>query len=186
MKPLPLKDWDVSLQHVVDDMNGRPINIHALMANHPRLLNAWWDLRQHLVNGGDLEQRHCELVILRVAAHMDSWYEWASHVVRGLDSGLTLDEIDSVRSGNNDWGNADAILLQAVDELAEDNRISTGTRERLAAHFTEQQMMDIVLLRGMYLTIGCMIGTWGLELDSHVAERLPGSVTERSFNSNVT
>ena len=181
MKPVPLQEWDTSLKHVIDDMSGRPLNIHSLMANHPRLLDAWWDLRNYSVNGGDLDQRHCELVILRVAVHMGSWYEWASHVVRGLDSGLTLDEIERVRSGNRDWGDADAVLLEAVDELAQDNMISTGMRERLAVHFTERQMMDIILLRGMYLTIGCMIGTWGLELDSDVAERLPDSVTESSF-----
>jgi len=183
MKPVPLKDWDASLQHVIDDMDGRPINIHSLMANHPRLLNAWWDLRQYLVNGGDLGQRHCELVILRIAVQMGSWYEWASHAVRGLDSGLTLDEISNVCSGERDWGKADAVLLEAVDELAENNMISAGTRDRLAIHFTERQMMDIILLRGMYLTIGCMIRTWDLELDPQVAERLPESVTESSFYS---
>jgi 4-carboxymuconolactone decarboxylase len=181
MKPVPPQEWDTSLQHVIDDMDGRPLNIHSLMANHPALLNAWWNLRQYLVNGGDLEQRHCELVILRIAVQMDSWYEWASHVVRGLDIGLTLPEIERVRSGNPDWGDADAVLLEAVDELAEDNVISTGTRERLAVHFTEWQMMDIILLRGMYLTLGCMIRTWGLELDPHVAKRLSDSVTESLF-----
>jgi 4-carboxymuconolactone decarboxylase len=181
MKPVPLPEWDTSLQHVKDDMNGRPLNIHALMANHPRLLNAWWDLRNYSVNGGDLEQRHCELVILRVAVNVDSWYEWASHVVRGLDSGLTLDEIERVRSGDSDWGDADTALLEAVDELAQDNMISTGMRERLAVHFTERQMMDMILLHGMYNTIACMIKTWGLDLDPDVAERLPDSVTESSF-----
>ncbi len=183
MRPVPLNDWDESLRHVIDDMNGRPVNIHSLMASHPRLLNAWWDLRQYLVNGGDLEQRHCELVILRVAVHMDSWYEWASHVVRGLDSGLTIDEIERVRADSRDWGDADAVLLEAVDELAQDNMIGTGMRERLGVYFTEQQMMDIILLHGMYLTIGCMIRTWGLELDPHVAERLPETVTEDKFYS---
>ena len=120
MKPLPISAWDSSLQRVVDDMHGRPLNIHALMANHPRLLNAWWDLRMYLVNGGDLTQRHCELAILCIAVHIKSWYEWASHVVRGIDSGLTL---------------------------------------------------------------GCLINTWGLELDEHVREKLPEAVTEAVFPS---
>lgn len=183
MKPVPLQEWDTSLQHVIDDMSGRPLNIHSLMANHPRLLNAWWDLRNYSVEGGDLDQRHCELVILRVAAHTGSWYEWASHVVRGLDSGLTLDEIERVCSASDDWTDADAALLEAVDELARDSMLSTGMRERLAVYFTERQMMDIILLRGMYLTLGSMISTWDVELDPNVAERLPQSVTTDSFYS---
>ena len=181
MKPVPIQAWDPSLQHVIDDMNGRPINIHGLMANHPALLKAWWDLRNYLVNGGDLDQRQCELVILRVAVHMKSWYEWGSHVVRGLDAGLSLDEIERVRGASNDWDDADSALLTAVDEVARHNVISDDTRASLARHFTDRQMLDIIVLHGMYLTLGCMINTWNIELDPQVQERLPEQVTRQSF-----
>lgn len=181
MKPVPVQDWDPSLQHVIDDMRGRPINIHSLMANHPALLNAWWNLRNYLVNGGDLEQRQCELVILRVAAHMRSWYEWASHIVRGLDSGLTLDEVENLRTEGSQWGEADEVLLAAVDEVARNNCIAADTRSQLAQHFSEQQVMDIIVLHGMYLTLGCLINTWAIELDEHVSERLPNQVTREAF-----
>lgn len=181
MKPLPTSAWDPSLQRVVDDMHGRPLNIHALMANHPRLLDAWWNLRMYLVNGGDLTQRHCELVILRIAVHMKSWYEWASHVVRGIDSGLTADEIQRIRSGEGEWGDADAALLQAVDDVTANNCISEATRSSLQRHFTDQQVLDVVLLHGMYQTLGCLINTWAPSLDAHVEERLPEAFTETSF-----
>lgn len=176
-----LSAWEKSLQPVVDDMGGRPLNIHALLANHPALLRAWWPLRMYLVNGGDLEQRHCELVILRVAVHMGSWYEWASHVVRGLDSGLSLAEIENVRNADSEWSDAEAALLTSVDELVERHAISADTRRRLAAHFTDRQLLDVMHLCGMYTTIGCAINTWGLELDAHVTERLPESISEDAF-----
>ena len=181
MQPVPIQAWDPSLQHVIDDMNGRPINIHGLLANHPALLKAWWDLRNYLVNGGDLEQRQCELVILRVAVHMKSWYEWGSHVVRGLDSGLGLDEIERVRGESNDWNDADRALLTAVDEIARHNMISAETRASLARHFSDRQMLDIIVLHGMYLTLGCMLSTWDIELDAEVQERLPEQVTREAF-----
>src|SRR5210317_814019 len=159
MKPVPVHEWDPSLQHIIEDMDGRPINIHSLMANHPLLLNAWWNLRNYLVNGGELDQRHCELVILRVAARMHSWYEWASHVVRGLDAGLSNDEIEGVRLTDAKWDDADQALLDAVDDIANNNCVSEGVRARLAPHFTDRQVMDIIVLHGMYLTIGGMINT---------------------------
>jgi len=186
MKPVPVSDWDPSLQHVIDDMNERPLNIHSLMANHPALLNAWWDLRNYLVNGGDLDQRHCELVILRVAVHMRSWYEWGSHVVRGVDSGLRIDEIGNVLSGDGNWSDADEALLAAVDQVASSNVIEKDTRSRLALHFTDQQVLDIILLHGMYMTIGCMINTWDIELDDHVRDRLPEGSTEQVFLCELT
>jgi alkylhydroperoxidase family enzyme len=114
---------------------------------------------------------------------MKSWYEWASHVVRGIDSGLTFDEIHNVRSGDGEWGDADAALLQAIDEITANNCISEVTRTRLQEHFTSQQMLDIILLHGMYQTLGCLINTWGLELDEHVREQLPKAVTETAFRS---
>jgi alkylhydroperoxidase family enzyme len=181
MQTVALTDWENALQHVIDDMGGRPLNIHALLANHPALLEAWWPLRMYLVNGGDLEQRHCELVILRIAARMHSWYEWAAHVVRGLDSGLSLGEIENVRDLEATWGDADAALLAAVDELLARDAISPATLERLTPHFTRRQMLDIVHLKGMYTTIAAIINTWGLDLDDHLVELLPDSVTEETF-----
>ena len=186
MQILPLADWDPSLQHVIDDMGGRPLNIHALLANHPRLLAAWWDLRMYLVGGGDLGPRRCELAILRVAVHCRSWYEWGSHVVRGLESGLAQVEIDAVLAGTGDWQPADAALLSAIDEIATENRVSEVSRQRLAPHFTNRQVMDLIHLHGMYRTIACMIETFGIELDANVAERLPKGLSEALFDETVT
>ena len=98
MRPLPPEDWDSSLQHIIEAMKGQPIQIHCLLANHPTLLQAWWNYRMHSVRGGDLEQRDCELVILRVAVHMRAWYEWAAHVDRGLAAGLSLEEIKNLKN----------------------------------------------------------------------------------------
>jgi len=183
MKPVPLKEWDKSLDHVVDDMNGRPLKVHALMANHPELLNAWWRFRNYAVRGGALEQRDCELVVLRVAVHMRNWYEWASHADRGLASGLSIEEIERVRKGPDarEWNDHDALLLKSVDELVTENAISSATREQLAKHFGANQIMDIIAVHGMYITLGCMINTWGLELDEAVQGRLPANMLREDF-----
>ena len=183
MKPLPPDQWDPSLQHIIDDMDGRPIQIHCLLANHPALLKAWWNYRMYSVKGGDLEQRECELVILRVAVHMKAWYEWAAHVDRGLATGLTLEEIDRVAEGPTAlaWSDKDSMLLNAVDELITDHGISAATRTSLEAFFSEEQVLDIISLQGLYVTIACIIGTWPVEIEEHIVQRLPEEVTEESF-----
>jgi len=185
MKPLPPEQWDPSLAHVIDAMNGKPIHIHCLLANHPALLNAWWSYRMHSVKGGDLEQRECELVILRVACRMQAWYEWAAHVDRGLAAGLSLQEIYRVASGATaqGWSNKDALLLSAVDQLLDQHSIDSTTAAALADYFSEQQVMDIISLQGLYVTIACMIGTWPVEIEDYIAERLPSEVTEDAFNT---
>ena len=145
MQPIPPDQWDPSLQHIIDDMHGRPIQIHCLLANHPALLNAWWSYRMHSVQGGDLEQRDCELVILRVAVHMQAWYEWAAHVDRGLVAGLSLDEIYRVAEGPSAvaWNEKDSALLSAVDQLIGERTINQATQTRLENFFSAKQVMDI-------------------------------------------
>ena len=188
MQPLPLQQWDESLDHVVSDMNGRPLNVHSLMANHPELLNAWWSFRNYAVNGGALAQRDCELLILRVAVGMQCWYEWASHVDRGLASGLTHEEIDRVQQGPDagEWNAHDAVLLRSVDELISERSITAATQQQLSQHFTAKQVMDIIVIHGMYVTLGCMIKTWGLVLDEAVESRLPDSVSQLEFEERTS
>jgi len=183
MKPLPPDQWDPSLAHIIEAMNGQPIQIHCLLANHPALLNAWWSYRMHSVTGGDLQQRDTELVILRVAVRLQAWYEWAAHVDRGLASGLLLEEIYRVVEGPlaDAWADKDAALLSAVDQLLDQHQISATTQIELTAFFSGKQVMDIVSLQGLYVTIACMIGTWPIDIEQRVIDRLPAAVTEESF-----
>ena len=181
--PLPISDWNPSLSHIINDMKGQPLNVHSLMANHPELLKAWWNYRNYSVAGGDLGKRRGELVILRVAIHMKSWYEWSSHVERALSCGLTLEEIERVKQGTQapEWSSGEALLLKAVDELIVNHAIAAETLEELYEHYTTRQVMDIIAIQGMYITLGSMINTWGLELDDHVQKKLPESVTKVKF-----
>jgi len=188
MKPLPPDQWDPALQHVLDDMNGRPINIHCLLANHPQLLKSWWQYRMYLVCGGDLEQRETELIILRVAVHMKAWYEWAAHVDRGLTAGLSMTEIERVAAGPEatDWNEQDTTLLSVVDSLVHTRRIDAAERTALEAHFSDRQILDIISIQGLYVTIACIIGTWGIEIEDAVARRLPEGVTQQSFEELIS
>ena len=188
MKPLPTTAWDPSLHRIIDDMDGRPLNVHALMANHPELLEAWWDYRNYSVRGGALPERDRELVILRVAVHMRAWYEWGSHVDRGLAAGLTMDEINRVLNGQlaGEWTSSEALLLEAVDQLVKHQGIAVATQSSLAAHYSAQQIMDVISIHGMYVTLACMINTFGLELDEHISARLPEAATRESFERSVS
>jgi len=179
--PLDVSEWDPRLSGIVENMRGRPLNVHKLLANHPALLEAWWDFRNHAVGGGDLEQRHRELVILRVAVHMRSWYEWASHVERGAKAGITLDEIERVRCGEleHGWDERDALVLRATDECFLKLRISSATRNRMRGLFKSSELLDLIAIYGVYVILGTMINTWGLELDSFID--LPPEVSESDW-----
>jgi alkylhydroperoxidase family enzyme len=183
LSPLPVADWDPMLADVADDMGGMPINVHKLMAHNPALLKAWWSFRNHSVQGGSLGPRLGELVILRVGVQLAAWYEWGSHVDRSLRCGLALDEINAVltRDTTQGWAEAEACLLAAVDELIENHALSAPMRGRLAQHFSVEQILDIIAIHGMYVILGCMIRSWGLELDEAVNDRIKSHTTSDGF-----
>jgi alkylhydroperoxidase family enzyme len=168
-------------------MNGRPLAVHGLLANHPGLLKAWWDIRNYTVTGGDLGQRNTELVILRVALHMKNWYEWGSHVQRGLAAGLSEAAIEAIKSGpeHPGWSESDRLLLQAVDELVANRCISTQTLAGLGEHFSGQQVLDVIVTHGAYVILGCMLNTWDVELDGHVAADLPEGTSREQFEKEI-
>ena len=183
--PLPVSAWDDSLDHLCEDMQGRPLNVHALMAHHPELLNAWWNFRNYAVGGGELGRRNGELIILRVALHMKSWYEWGSHVERALACGLTMEEVEKVKQGAQTagWTPAEALLLKAVDELFVEHALSAETFGEMSLHYTVREVMDLIAIQGMYVILGGMINTWSLELDEHVQEKLPATVSKERFEA---
>ncbi|MEQ8652141.1 MAG: carboxymuconolactone decarboxylase family protein [Kiloniellales bacterium] len=185
LTPLDIDAWDPDLADIVADMKGRPLNVHRLMANHPQLLKAWWNFRNYSVQGGALGRRRGELVILRVALHMRAWYEWGSHVERAQACGLSLTEIERVKQDLKigEWAPAEALLLAAVDELIETRGLSPRSLSALAEHYSPQEIMDIMAIHGMYIILGCMINTWGLELEESVAAKLPEGVTQEAFEA---
>ena len=177
--------WDSSLANVVDDMNGQPLNVHKLLASHPELLSEWWSLRQHVVSARALGKRNAELVILRTAANMRCWYEWASHVERGLKNGLSLEEIERVVDGaeHPDWNENDALIIRAVDELEKEHKIAAATFVSLEKIIGQQAILDLIATRATYVMLGDMLNTWDTGLDQHVAAALPASITRDDFNS---
>lgn len=183
LTPLPTEQWPESLGKVISDMGGQPINVHKLMAHNPALLQAWWNFRNYCVGGGSLGKRNAELVILRVGLHLRAWYEWGSHIERGRAAGLSLEEIERVKQGGQDaaWPEAEGLLLQAVDELLENHGLSEQRRAALEQHYSTAQLMDLMAIHGMYVILGCMINTWGLEVDEQVLEKLPEGITREAF-----
>ena len=183
VSPLALQHWDKKLDQIAEDTRGAPINVHQLMANNPSLLKAWWNFRNHAVEGGTLGKRAGELVILRVAVHMQAWYEWGSHVDRALACGLTIDEINHVLSYSTaeGWGATDAVLLRAVDDLIAHHCLTEQIQTQLAQHFSTEQVMDIIAIQGMYVILACMIKSWGLTLDQQVQERIAEQASESDF-----
>ncbi len=170
--PLPQEEWDLdALSALSLGQRLPPSNLVGLLAHHPDLAKAFLIFNRHLLGNSTLPKRTRELAILRVAWRRRCRYEWASHLRIGRRAGLTHEEIGQVRDG------APTLINRAVDELAEDARLSDGTYQALAAGLDHRQLMDLVFTIGAYDMLARACNTFGVEPD-------PG-MSDESFNSSI-
>ncbi len=104
-----------------------------------------------------LSMRQRELVIDRVTARCGCEYEWGVHVAFFAERvGLTAEQLRSITHGAPDdpcWTADEAALLRAVDELHDEAELCDDTWKALAAAFSPEQILDLLLLAGWYHAI---------------------------------
>jgi 4-carboxymuconolactone decarboxylase len=134
---------------------GRPLNVFATLAHHPLLLRRVNALGGAFMVHGTLPEREREFVILRVAAHTRSRYEFAQHAPLALRAGVTEDEVEGLtrRLDATAWTTGDLALLRFVDELLEHDTVDDASWEVMAARFEQSQLLELVLLIGYYRMI---------------------------------
>jgi alkylhydroperoxidase family enzyme len=144
---------------------GQTINSLSVLARHPALAEAYLRFSLYLRFEATLSDRVRELLILRTAWIRGGRYELARHgrIARGI--GFTVDELGRIPAGAAapGWDPIEATLLRAVEELCQHFRVSDGTWAALATHFSEQQLMDIVVTVGAYDMMAMAFNSFGVE-----------------------
>jgi alkylhydroperoxidase family enzyme len=149
-------------------------NIFRTLARHADLFRSWLPFGGYLLVGGTLPARDRELMILRTAVRCRSSYEWGQHVRISLAMGIEREAIDRVLEGSaaDGWPEHEAMLMRAVDELHDEDRISDPTWQALAAEYDERQLIELALLIGQYHMVAFALNSLGVELDEGL-EPLP-------------
>ncbi|HEY0913334.1 MAG TPA: carboxymuconolactone decarboxylase family protein [Solimonas sp.] len=180
--PLLPPDWDDAAKEAVDAFpavrdflqaawtrgsDQRGMNGVGAMLRHPAATKAFLTFNNHVAAASSLSKRIRELLILRISWLRRSEYEFTQHVVLGLRAGLTEAEIERLQSGPDapGWDPVDAELLRAVDELHADACIAQPTWERLSAHFSQEQMIDLIYAVGCYEIAAMLFKSLGVQYE---------------------
>ncbi len=147
--------------------NGSKTNIMNVMGNHPTLGMVYNHWGKHFLMNNSLNTRQLEIIILRVAWRVKSAYEWHNHVGYGINAGLTLEEIGAIRDfpAGGQWIEQEAALMQAVDDLLDNNNISDATWATLAKTLDKQQLMDLVFTIGHYVMTSWALSAFGVPIE---------------------
>lgn len=142
----------------------------ATMLRHPDLYNAYVDFVTARTRALVLAPRDLEILILRTARLCNSGYIWGEHVRFGRKAGLGDEEIARLVEGSAapGWSDRDRALVRLTEELHETAHVADETWNVIAAHFSEQQCIELLMMAGAYHEVAYLYNGMRVRL-------LPGS-----------
>lgn len=143
----------------------------ATMLRHPDLYGAFIDYVGLRAKASVLAPRDLEIVTLRTAMVCGSGYVWAEHVNFGRKAGLTDEEIAWLAEGSAalGWNERDRALNRMAEELHEVANVTDATWATIADYFTEQQIIELLMMAGAYHEVAFLYSAMRVRL-------MPGSL----------
>ena len=171
------KGRDFVLARWAEGSDLRGMHLLGTLARYPALAKAFLTFNAHVAGASSLTARERELLILRISWLRRSDYELVQHLVLGRRAGLSEEEIERIGHGPDaaGWSQQDAALLRAADELHAGARLSEASWTRLSAHYSEQQLMDLVFCVGCYEVIAMAANSFATQLEPGVAPLDPAT-----------
>ncbi len=138
-----------------------PLALFRTLAVHDELFARMRPLGAGILGHGRVDPRDREIIIHRTCARADAEYEWGVHAVAfGKPLGLTDEQLAATRRGAADdpvWSPEDALLLELADQLHDRCDVSDELWESLAARFTPDQLLELVITAGWYRLLSYVI-----------------------------
>jgi alkylhydroperoxidase family enzyme len=148
-----------------------PLRLFTTLARDPRLFGKFFSAG--LLERGHLTLRQREIVIDRTTALCRSEYEWGVHIaIFGARVGFTPQQVESLaRRGSADacWSPQDRVLLQFCDALHRDCSLDDAIWQQLRADFSEEAMLELLMLAGYYRTVSYLTNALRLPLEEDAA-----------------
>lgn len=149
--------------------DGSVANIFGTLARHPGILKRFSQLGGQLLFRSAVPAREREIVILRVGWSCRSVYEFGQHTVIGRGAGLTDDEIAALAGGDvASLAPHEVDLVALADDLCADDCVSDATWERLRPRWSDQELVELLVLAGFYRLVAGFLNSAGVQLDEGV------------------
>jgi len=135
------------------------------IAHDPRVIGT-----SSLLDRGSLERRYCAIAIVRTTVRCACEYEWRDRVsFLAANVALRKTEMASLAYGGASdpaWSPVERSLIRLVDELHDTGRISDALRTELHRHWTDAEIVELLVIVGFYHAISFVVNGLGLQLES--------------------
>jgi alkylhydroperoxidase family enzyme len=138
-----------------------PLVLFRVLARDERLFARF--MGGGLLDQGHLSLRQREIVIHRVTGRCGAEYEWGVHArFFGKRAGLDAAQLHSTVHGGPDdacWPPDDALLIRLCDALHADCTLDDALWAELRAAFSEEAILELLMLAGFYRTVAYLANT---------------------------
>ncbi len=144
-----------------------PLSVFRTLAVHDELASRMRPLGSGILGHGRIDPREREIIIHRTCARAGAEYEWGVHVLAyGKPLGLSDEQIAATVHGAADdrvWSERDALLVRVADELHDTCGVSDALWSALAERFSDDQLLEIVIVAGWYRLFSYVINAARIE-----------------------
>ena len=148
-----------------------PIYLFRVLARDERIFAR--SIGSGLLDRGHLTLREREIVILRVCANYQSQYEWGVHVTAfAARAGLTDEHVSATVKQPSDaacWTPKEQLIVRLCDELQAGTTVTDELWTELRAAFSEEAILELLLLNCFYRTISVLTNTLQMPLEDFAA-----------------
>lgn len=152
-----------------------PLRLFRTVARNPRVLQRWF--AGSLLDKGSISLRLRELMILRTTALCGAEYEWGVHVASfGAKAQWTDEQLKSSVSGSHSdscWSEEEQCVMLIAEQLHSSNSVDAQAWQRAASSFSPEQLIELVMLAGMYHAVSFLVNAFGVEHEQS-APKFPG------------
>ena len=106
-------------------------------------------------------------MVVRIAEALSARYEYKHHVHMALDEGISAEQIAVL----SEWqkctlfGDQEKLVLLLADELALGSGASATTMRELQRHFTESDIMELLVTGAYYCAVARVVNSLDLDLE---------------------
>jgi len=151
-----------------------PLLLFKVLARDPRLFRKFFS--GGLLDRGHLTLREREVMICRTTALCGSEYEWGVHITAfGERAGFSNEQVRSLARGGCSgvgWSDRETLLLRLCETLHAQCTVDDCLWQSLREHFSEEAILETLLLAGFYRTVGYLTNALDLPLEPG-ASRFP-------------
>jgi len=142
------------------------MNFANVVVRSPELYKAFVPLIKKVIADTNLPPRDRQVLCLRTLTLGNDVYEVTHHELISKSAGLNETEIVAMRAGTGDALTAfDRVLIAAAEQLVHDQRITDETWQALAERYSKEQLMEVVVLVGTYLTMAMVTRNYEIPLE---------------------